>query len=71
MEKAIADFDEAIKINPDFSWAFESRSKAYKAKGNLRRSLSDAQRALSLQPNNREYQLLADELKRLIESDKK
>jgi tetratricopeptide (TPR) repeat protein len=50
-DKAIVNFDEAIRLHPDDASAFNSRGKAYAQKGNLYRAIADYNEAIRLKPN--------------------
>ncbi|MCE1255780.1 MAG: tetratricopeptide repeat protein, partial [Anaerolineae bacterium] len=45
-------FTEAIKLDPDYSWAYSGRATSYKTDGELPLSLRDYQKALSYLPDN-------------------
>jgi len=51
-DKAIADYDQAIKLNPNYADAFIQRGVAYKNTGNFDRALQDYAEALRLDPRN-------------------
>lgn len=50
-DKAIANFNEAIRTHPDDASAFNSRGNAYAHKGNLFRAIADYNEAIRLKPN--------------------
>ena len=50
-DRAIADYDAALKADPAFAEALNSRSMAWRAKGDRRRALSDLDAALRLKPD--------------------
>jgi tetratricopeptide (TPR) repeat protein len=50
-DRAIADFNEAIKINPNDRWAYNSRGGAYLAKKDYTRAIADYEAALKLDPD--------------------
>jgi tetratricopeptide (TPR) repeat protein len=50
-DKAIASFNEAIRLHPDDASAFNSRGNAYAHKGNLYRAIADYNEAIRLKPN--------------------
>jgi len=53
---AIADFTQAIKIEPKFAKAFQDRAKANEAKGNLVGAIADYTKEIELTPlNTRAY----------------
>jgi tetratricopeptide (TPR) repeat protein len=49
--RAIADFDDAIRLDPLSARAFNNRGSAWYAKGDLDRALADFTRALALDPS--------------------
>ena len=49
-DRAISDYDEAIKLNPEYAVAFNNRGIAYKEKGDLDRAISDYDEAIKLNP---------------------
>lgn len=69
LDRAIADYDAALKADPSFAEALHSRGMAWRAKGNRRRALADFDAALKLKPDfeaarsNRKN--LAQEIERL------
>jgi len=50
-DRAIADYDAALKADPAFAEAFNSRGMAWRTKGDRRRALSDFDTALKLKPD--------------------
>ena len=48
----IADFDEAIRLEPKLAGAYYARGVSYAKKGNRTRALEDYRRALELDPNH-------------------
>lgn len=50
-DRAIADYDAALKADPAFAEALNSRAMAWRAKGDRRRALSDLDAALRLKPD--------------------
>jgi hypothetical protein len=51
LNRAIADYDAALKADPAFPEALNSRGMAWRAKGDRRRALSDFDAALRLKPD--------------------
>ena len=49
-DRAIADFDEAIRLNPNNSNAFNNRGSAYNAKGDRDRAIVDYDKAIGINP---------------------
>lgn len=45
-DRAFADYDEAIRLDPRFSHAYSNRGDAWRARGDLDRALSDLNRAI-------------------------
>ncbi|MEE8350834.1 MAG: tetratricopeptide repeat protein [Rhodospirillales bacterium] len=50
-DKAIADYDEAIRLVPDLFFAFNNRGNAYYFKGQLDKAIENYDKALHLQPD--------------------
>ncbi len=50
-DKAIADFSEAIRLEPDFVTAYNSRGNAYYGKGQFDRAIKDYDKAIRLNPD--------------------
>jgi tetratricopeptide (TPR) repeat protein len=50
-DRAIEDFDQAIRINPTYALAFVSRGGAYSAKGQYDRAIEDFDQAIRINPN--------------------
>lgn len=51
-DAAIADFDEAIRLSPEFGLAYGGRADAYEYRGDFRRAAADARIAVQLEPDN-------------------
>lgn len=51
LDRAIADYDAALKVDPAYVEALNSRGMAWRAKGDRRRALSDFDAALKLKPD--------------------
>jgi tetratricopeptide (TPR) repeat protein len=51
-DRAIADFDQAIKLQPDSALAYHHRGNAWSGKGELDRALADYEAAIRLDPSN-------------------
>ena len=49
-DKAIADYDEAIRLNPKYAWAYNNRGLARAAKGEYDKALADYDEAIRLDP---------------------
>ena len=52
-DRAIQDFDQAIKLNPNYAIAFNNRGVAYGAKGQHDRAIQDFDEAIKLNPCER------------------
>jgi tetratricopeptide (TPR) repeat protein len=50
IDRAIHDYDEAIRLKPDDATAFHNRGNAYKAKREVDRAIQDYDQAIRLQP---------------------
>jgi tetratricopeptide (TPR) repeat protein len=66
-EDAIADFTNALIIDPEMADAYYGRGLAWNERGDPQRALQDAKEAVKLRPANREY----DDLVYQIESSRK
>jgi tetratricopeptide (TPR) repeat protein len=51
-DRAIADYDQVIGLNPEAGHAYNNRGVAYNAKGNYDRAMADYDQAISLNPQN-------------------
>lgn len=52
IDRAIADYNEAIRLNPNNGLAFNERALAYEAKGDFDRALADLNEAVKLDSGN-------------------
>ena len=52
-DRAIADFDEAIKVNPNYAGAYYNRGLAYQDKHDYQNAVADFTRAIKLDPQER------------------
>jgi len=50
-DRAIADYNTAIQLKPDYAEAFNDRGFAYYLKGDAERAIADYSRAIALRPN--------------------
>ena len=50
-DRAIQDFDQAIKLNPNYAIAFYNRGNAYRLKGQHDRAIQDLDQAIKLNPS--------------------
>ena len=48
--RAIAEFDSAIRLNPNNPWAYRNRADAYASKGDLDRAIADYNKAININP---------------------
>jgi len=49
-DRAIADYDQAIRLHPKYAYAYSNRGDAWRVKGDLRRALADLDEAIRLEP---------------------
>jgi tetratricopeptide (TPR) repeat protein len=52
LDRAIAEYNEALRINPNFNMALANRGLAYSEKGDIERALADYNEAIRLVPEN-------------------
>ncbi|WP_245258662.1 tetratricopeptide repeat protein [Methylopila sp. M107] len=52
LDRAVADYDSAISINPKYAVAFTNRGNTYAQKGDLDRAVADYDRAISINPKD-------------------
>jgi tetratricopeptide (TPR) repeat protein len=50
-DHAIADYDQAIRLNPTMALAFDNRGRAYSEKNQFERAIADYDQAIRLNPN--------------------
>jgi tetratricopeptide (TPR) repeat protein len=50
LDRAIADCNQAIALDPKFAFAYSNRGDAYKAKGDNNRAAADFNEAIRLDP---------------------
>ena len=62
MDRAIADFDETIKRNPNYAITYTNRGYAYEKKGDKDQAIADFRKALEINPSTQDAK---DSLKRL------
>jgi tetratricopeptide (TPR) repeat protein len=55
-DRAIADFNRAVKLNPENAQAYAFRGMTYKAKGEIEQARADLERAIELEPDDEYYQ---------------
>jgi tetratricopeptide (TPR) repeat protein len=51
-DRAIADFTEAIRLDPKLATAYSNRGLAYEKKGGYDRAIADFNQAIRLNPND-------------------
>ncbi|MBI2713815.1 MAG: tetratricopeptide repeat protein [Rhizobiales bacterium] len=51
-DRAIQDYDQAIRLNPNYANAFYNRGNAYDDKGQTDRAIQDYDQAIKLNPNH-------------------
>jgi tetratricopeptide (TPR) repeat protein len=54
-DRAIADYGEAVWLNPGFSYAYANRSKLYELKGDYGHAIADIRIAIELNPKKFSY----------------
>ena len=52
LDRAIADLDKAIELNPQWAAAYSNRGRAFVGKGQPERAVEDYARAIELDPNS-------------------
>jgi lipoprotein NlpI len=50
LDRAIADFNEAVRLDPEFALAYNNRGLAYRDKGEFDRAIADFNEAIRLEP---------------------
>lgn len=53
--KAMADFAQAIKLDPGFAEVYYNRSFAYEKSGQIKKAMADIKKALELAPGDKAY----------------
>jgi tetratricopeptide (TPR) repeat protein len=56
-KEAIADFDEALKLDPKRAWSFYNRGYSYRKMGDYKQALADFEQAVQLNPKEGEFVL--------------
>jgi Tfp pilus assembly protein PilF len=52
LEKALADFNAALRLDPKWGTAYNNRAVAYRQLGRFQEALADHDRAISMEKNN-------------------
>jgi tetratricopeptide (TPR) repeat protein len=52
LDEQLRSYNEAVRLQPDFAWAFNNRGYTRYAKGDVEGALQDYNEAIRLQPNN-------------------
>ncbi|MCH9019105.1 MAG: tetratricopeptide repeat protein [Proteobacteria bacterium] len=58
MDRAIKDYDDAIRLEPDFAMAFSNRGNVYRKKGRFDRAIKEYDKAIHFKPDD--AQVFAD-----------
>src|SRR5262245_59642002 len=51
-DRAIVDYSEAIRINPNYAVAYSNRGNLFQAQGRRKEAIADFRRALAIDPNH-------------------
>lgn len=54
-ERALADYNKALKLDPNYASAYDNRSIVYVFQNELGKAIADLNKAIELDPNNAEY----------------
>ena len=65
LDEAIADYNEALKLDPNFVLAWSARSLAFQGKGDTERALADLNEAVRIDPGSADMHLLRGNLFRV------
>jgi tetratricopeptide (TPR) repeat protein len=65
-DEALADFNRAIELDPDFGWAFSDRGETFRLMGRYDQALADLNRAIELSPGDDDYIMKRAEIQRHI-----
>jgi tetratricopeptide (TPR) repeat protein len=65
LKMAIADFDEAIRLDPKFTVAYGNRAVAYKMQGDKTKAISDYERFIALSTDPRMIRVAKQQIKEL------
>jgi tetratricopeptide (TPR) repeat protein len=67
--KAIADYNQVIKLEPENADAYYFRGLSHYAQGQTKLSLIDVQQAYKMDPNVKAYKIVLDKIKKKLESE--
>jgi len=65
LKKAIADFDEAVRLDPKYAVAYGNRAIAYKLQGNKTKAISNFEKFIALASDPRMIQVAKQQIKEL------
>ncbi len=65
LERAIADFDEAVRLDPKYTVAYGNRAIAYKQQGNKTKAISNFEKFIALASDPRLIQIAKQQIKEL------
>jgi tetratricopeptide (TPR) repeat protein len=65
LKKAIADFDEAVRLDPKYTVAYGNRAIAYKQQGNKTKAISNFEKFIALASDPRLIQIAKQQIKEL------
>jgi len=65
LERAIADFDEAVRLDPKYAVAYGNRAIAYKIQGNKAKAITNFEKFITLASDPRLIQIAKQQIKEL------
>jgi tetratricopeptide (TPR) repeat protein len=65
LKSAIADFDEAVRLDPKYTVAYGNRAIAHKLQGNKTKAISDFEKFIALASDPRMIQVAKQQIKEL------
>ncbi len=65
LTRAIADFDEAVRLDPKYTVAYGNRAIAYKLQGNKTKAISNFEKFIALASDPRMIQVAKQQIKEL------
>jgi tetratricopeptide (TPR) repeat protein len=71
LDRAIADYGQAIKINPNYVNAYYNRGNMYLTKGDNNKAISDLEAVLRINPNDTEARALLEKTRQQPKSKPK